>query len=65
MLPPDMTRSTSAGPVLPLAILTKTKLKPGWLIPRASLLKYFNWNYFRDGLEIQININSVANTIFG
>jgi hypothetical protein len=27
-----------------LAILAKTKLKPGWRIPHASCLKYFKWN---------------------
>jgi hypothetical protein len=31
-----------AGPTLPLAIIAKPKLKPDWLIPHASWLKYFN-----------------------
>jgi hypothetical protein len=30
------------GQVLPLAILAKTKLGPGWRIPHATWLNYFN-----------------------
>jgi hypothetical protein len=45
-----------------LAILAKTKLKPGWLIPHASWLKY----QLQLLLELdvrQIQINRVESTI--